>query len=120
MQLSVLMTDPDLCEPFTIRRRRGEWGVGGYSPVSEDDINVLGVASATNSDDLELVPEGDRTTGMMTFYCREPLHVAETDQPADEILWSGNVYKVVAVADWKRHGFCEAITRKTGPDGSGL
>jgi hypothetical protein len=119
IDLGDLTVDPDFCEPFVIRRRTGAWGLGGYTG-SPADTPVLGVAIATNSDDLEQLPEGDKTAGMMTFYCRQPLRVAAVDQGTDEILWSGNMYKVVEASDWKRHGFYKAIARKMGPDGSGV
>jgi hypothetical protein len=113
------MEDPDLCESFTIRRRLGKWGEGGYTVQSSNEKSVLGVAVATNSDDLEQLPEGDRTGGVMSFYARIPMRVAGTEQMADEIIWSGNAYKVVAASDWKRHGFYKAVAIKAGPDGSG-
>lgn len=58
IDVSRLITDPDFCEPFVIRRRVGKWEAGRFIATPEDTA-VTGIVEPTSGDDLEQVPEGD-------------------------------------------------------------
>ena len=108
IDVSRLITDPDFCEPFTIRRRVGKWEAGRFVATPEDPA-VNGIVEPTNGDDLEQVPEGDRVSGMMTFYTKQPVYLAQDKQQSDELIWRGKLYKAVQILDWSRHGFYKVI-----------
>lgn len=108
IDLGSLINDPDFCESFIIRRRNGEWQKGRFVTVHED-MKVTGIVEPTSGDDLEQLPEGDRVSGMMTFYTKEQLNLALDPQQADHIIFRGKVYKAVQVLDWSRHGFYKTI-----------
>lgn len=108
IDVSRLITDPDFCEPFTIRRRVGKWEAGRFVTTPEDTA-VNGIVEPTNGDDLEQVPEGDRVSGMMTFYTKQPVYLAQDKQQSDELIWRGKLYKAVQILDWSRHGFYKVI-----------
>lgn len=108
IDLSQLIHDPDFCEPFVIRRQKGSWKNGRFELVYED-CKVKGIVEPTSGDDLEQLPEGDRVSGMMTFYTKEQVQLALDPQPADHIICRGKVYKAVQVLDWSRHGFYKTI-----------
>lgn len=108
IDLSRLIADPDFSEPFVIRRRIGKWVAGRFIATPEDTA-VTGIVEPTSGDDLEQVPEGDRVSGMMTFYTRQPVYLSQDKQQSDELIWRGRVYKAVQVLDWSRHGFYKTI-----------
>lgn len=108
IDVSRLITDPDFCERFVIRRRIGKWEAGRFIATPEDTA-VTGIVEPTSGDDLEMVPEGDRVSGMMTFYTRQPVYLSQDKQQSDELIWRGRVYKAVQVLDWSRHGFYKVI-----------
>ena len=107
IDVSQLITDPDFCEPFVIRRRIGKWEAGRFIATPEDTVN--GIVEPTSGDDLEQVPEGDRVSGMMTFYTKQPVYLSQDKQQSDEIIWRGKLYKAVQILDWSRHGFYKVI-----------
>lgn len=108
IDVSRLLTDPDFCEPFVIRRRVGKWEAGRFIAVPEDTA-VTGIVEPTNGDDLEQLPEGDRVSGMMTFYTKQPVYLSWDKRQSDEIIWRDRVYKAVQILDWSRHGFYKVI-----------
>ena len=108
IDLAELLHDPDFCESFVIRRQKGQWKNGRYQ-VAPEDIKVTGIVEPTSGDDLEQLPEGDRVSGMMTFYTKEQVQLALDPQPADHIICRGKVYKAVQVLDWSKHGFYKTI-----------
>lgn len=108
IDVSRLLTDPDFCEPFVIRRRVGKWEAGRFIAAPEDTA-VTGIVEPTNGDDLEQLPEGDRVSGMMTFYTKQPVYLAQDKRQSDEIIWRGKTYKAQHILDWSRHGFYKVI-----------
>lgn len=115
IDLSLLINDPDFRERLTVRQRIGEWEAGRFV-ADPQEIQVWGIAEPTGGDDLEQLPEADRTTGLMTFYTKEATMVSiEDSRQSDEIIWRGRVYKVIQVFDWSRHGFYKAVAALVGP-----
>lgn len=108
IDVSRLITDPDFCERFVIRRRIGKWEAGRFIATPEDTA-VTGIVEPTSGDDLEMVPEGDRVSGMMTFYTKQPVYLSQGKSQSDEIIWRDRVYKAVQILDWSRHGFYKVI-----------
>lgn len=108
IDVSRLITDPDFCEPFVIRKKPGKWQDGEFitTPV---DKRVTGIVEPTTGDDLEQVPEGDRVSGMVTFYTKDTIELTYDDHLADEIIWRHKLYKAITVLDWSRHGFYKTI-----------
>lgn len=112
IDVSRLLADPDFCEPFVIRRRVGKWEAGRFV-ASPEDTAVTGIVEPTNGDDLEQLPEGDRVSGMMTFYTKQPVYLAQDKRQSDEIIWRGKTYKAQHILDWSRHGFYKVIAALT-------
>ena len=115
IDLSDLMHDPDFCEPFVIRRRKGVWEDGIFVPKNEE-IKIIGIVEPTTGEDLKTLPEADKVSGMMTFYTKEAVTLGTEEQQSDEIICRGSRYKVVQVQDWSRHGFYKCIAALAGRD----
>lgn len=101
---------------FKVYRTTGEWVSGRFVTKTPDTPLLLqGTVTVANSEDLEQVPEGDRVTGMMCFYSQQPIYVTRAEDElsaagiSDEIVWSGDRYRIVAVVPWRDFGYYKAF-----------
>ncbi|MFC3768365.1 hypothetical protein [Paenibacillus sp. GCM10012303] len=107
---------------FTVFRQTGAWSGGRWVSQPEVAIIMQGTVTVATQEDLEQVPEGDRVTGMMSFYSQQMIYRtrSEDDQDpggtSDEIFWRGERYRVAAVLPWLDFGYCKAIGARMGGD----
>lgn len=100
-----------LRQPFTVWRKTGEWALGRFIET-ERAIPMSGVVTVANSDDIIQVPEGDRSTGLMSFHCTSPIFKTRngTDKgTSDEIEWNGSRYKILKILPWSDYGYYKAL-----------
>lgn len=113
LTIGELIKDPCFCTKFTIIYRGGSFVRGVYKPVDKS-VPVIGVARPSSADDLDLLPEGDRVKGSMSFYTNEPIIVTNTES-APLIKWHDRTYKIIHTEDFVESGFFKAIgTLMTG------
>jgi hypothetical protein len=115
--LEDIVNDPDLGDEFVIHRITGHFGAGGWIASPPQVIPAIGVVTVASDKDLSQVPEGDRVRGAMAFLCTQPIYLSSESGKniSDELLWSGELYRVASVAPWTSFGFCKAIAvRKEG------
>lgn len=94
-------------QPFTIIRYGGEWHEGKFIESTER-ISMFGNIQPATNNQIDQVPEGDRTSGMISIWTTAALFLANQEQPnrkSDEIEWMGNRYKVVSLMPWNQFGF---------------
>jgi hypothetical protein len=117
LDLSDVVTDPDLGESFQVKRptdgqfvREGEWQQND-NPVP---IDMFGVITPSKANDVaEFVPEGERATEMITVYTKDPVYMTDgLGRLSDFILWNNGSYKVVFSKPWKNHGYYFVIGAK--------
>lgn len=120
IDVSELMSDPDFAQSYLVHRMSGSW-VEGEFIQNESVINFYGPITVANTKDVNMLPEGDRIVGLMTFYTTSdnPIFVTrnlDTDQgTSDEIEWRGERYKVMQIFPYHDYGYIKAIgTRKLG------
>lgn len=92
----------------------GEWAQGEAS-----ETPIRAVMQAPSANDLESLPEGERTEGLVTVWSRAPLKTADEDDRtrADEVInAAGEAYRVVKVMQRTEGGFYRAIARLTKYD----
>ena len=113
INLSRVCIDPRLSQKFTIFRKMGEYNEYGEFKQSETEINAIGIVSTAKGKTLEMIPEGDRVTGMMVFITTEPLYQTHNDNywkgTSDEILWHNVRYRLLEVRDNSAYGFYKGI-----------
>ena len=111
VNVSRLMNDPMFATDYTVIRSKGEW-VNGRFEVSETAIiqHHAPVQPATNKE-LEQLPEGDRQSGVLKFFCKPPdtLYMTDSGNISDEIIYRGQRYKIFAVKDWMPNGYVRAF-----------
>ena len=115
INVSELIHDPDFAQNFQVIRRPGKWSEGKWVIENPQQFNLHGVITVASARDINMVPEGERIKGMMSFYSTEPLYTTRVEnstapsQISDELLWRGEKYKIIKInphIDW---GFYQAL-----------
>ena len=86
-------------------------------PENPLPIPAFGVVSVASGEDLLMVPEGDRVTGTMAFYCPQQIYLSDGEGTllADRIEYNGQTYKVMVSKPWGAFGYWKAIAiRESG------
>lgn len=108
IDLSELLTDPDFCDTYTVQRKNSYWSEG--EQVSEtNEFTVEGIVLPSTSEDIEMLPEGDRQHGLKTFFFPVLLHVTDTEETSDVCVYRGQRYKLLSAFDYRSNGFYKAI-----------
>lgn len=114
--LSEVVNDPDLGQPFTIYRSKGQYGPSGWETVGQpQQISTFGVIGIAEDRDMQQVPEGDRIDGSLQVYTGTRLLVTEEDSLylSDQIKWHGKFYKLVRLGPWEDFSYDSAIMVRT-------
>ena len=99
---------------FIIHRSPGHWEGGRFIQDAPETITARGNVQPPKESEIEQLPEGDRTTGIMCFVTPTEIFMTRKDGVSDELEWSGKRYKVLAVKDWAQHGFYKAFAHLKG------
>ena len=94
---------------FTIVRQPGRWEGGRFVQEPAQRIEARGNVQPMSDKELDQLPEGDRVKSVMTFVTPEEIFVTRKEGVSDELEWNGRRYKVLAVKDWRMHGFYKAF-----------
>lgn len=119
LDLSIVANAPDLAQQFTILRSiNGEYSYGTYGD-NKESIVLYGPVSIAKDRDLQMIPEGDRASGAMVFWCSQQVYSARdvngSPQNSDILEWNGVQYRVMTVSQRPQNGFWRAIaTRMQG------
>ncbi|HLH04951.1 MAG TPA: hypothetical protein VKX25_19440 [Bryobacteraceae bacterium] len=114
IDLSDIVSDPEFARPFTINRSTGQFALGGYQAAVQQ-IQAVGVIRPAGAQDIEIVPEGDRTLGMMTFWSATEMNTTSATGTSDVLTYQGIDYRVLQVMPSGDFGYWKAIAaRKSG------
>ncbi len=113
--LQELLHDPDFCDTFQIRSKRSTW-VEGKQVSTTTTRTVIGIVLPSSSQDVDMLPEGDRRHGMKTFYAEISFRVTDTEETSDVCVFRGKQYKLLQVFDYQSNGFYKAIGTLMGDD----
>lgn len=114
IDMTELIHDPDFCTTFTVvRKLPGAW-VQGEQTVQETTFPVEGIVLPSTSKDIEMLPEGDRRSGLKTFFADVELKVTDTETTADICVYKGCRYKLIHAFDYEANGFYKAIGTLAG------
>lgn len=122
IDLSDIANDPDFAQAYTVTRRNGAFGLGTFVVTDTLTLPFWGIIQPASDEDLAMVPEGDRVTGMMSFISTAQMYKTNgegingsTQGLGDLISWRGQVYKIVITTPWADFGFWKAIgSRQSG------
>jgi hypothetical protein len=70
------------------------------------DYDVFGPIQPARPKDLEILPEGDRTSAAVTLHTKSELFIADAGTDKQTFIkYQGKVWRVAAVGDWDAQGF---------------
>lgn len=70
------------------------------------DYNIFGVIQPAGERDLQILPEGDRTSGAIVVHTKDDLKIADSGSTAESyVRHRGKVYRVRALAPWDDQEF---------------
>jgi hypothetical protein len=107
-----VVSNPDICEAFTIQRNPGVFTAGGWQAGQNVVIQAYGVVSVAQVRQLEMIPEADRVHGARVFHSATPMYVTSEDRgiTSDVLVWNGVSYRVMSVGAYpNRGGYYEAV-----------
>lgn len=108
-----MLYDPDFCEEFNIIRKTGDW-VNHRWVDTPETITVTGIATPINSKDMDMLPEGDRISGLKTFYADQVLRGSNDEATADICEYNGDQYRIFQVFEYNKYGFYKGIGKLIG------
>lgn len=92
----------------------GEWVDGHWVPGGSITATITIAEQPVSGNDLERLPEGERTEEMRTVYTKADLRTAsEPNQTeADILTFAGSAWKVIRVFPRQEGGFTKAIVSR--------
>lgn len=126
--LSFVVDDGVLSEAYKIKRETGHFGQGGWIIDSTNVINGWGVVSVANEQDLLMIPEGDRVTGIMVFHSLARIYETQLDggtdsyqspfpptqRVSDIMIWNYQTWRVLAVGPYPNRRYWRALAVRLG------
>ncbi len=77
---------------------------GGFDAATPSEVTLDPVTvHALNGEDLEQLPEADRTSETIQIYAAQELYVAAEGHTADRVLYAGRTYRIIHLEPC-RHG----------------
>lgn len=109
LNLEEIVVDPDIAQTFTILRSAGVYVNGTW--VSEiTSIQAYGTVSVAEEGEVDMTAEGDVIRGARVFHTNVPiLKTQENVGSSDILVWRGQQYRVLRVADYQDYGYYRAI-----------
>lgn len=113
IDLSDVVSSNDFAEPFTIRRSSGSFVAGGWSQTTTD-IAALGVVSIARDKDLDSLPEGDKVKEAIVVHSTQEMMLTNlaNSRTSDLLIWMGQSYRVLSVANYSNRGYYKAIAER--------
>jgi hypothetical protein len=113
---------PELAQDYTIQRSAGSW-VDGVWQSATTDVAGFGVISVAKPKDLQMIPEGDKITSAMVFHSELPIYTTHENGDgqggsSDILIWRGNRFRVIQVAEYVDYGFFRAIATRLDAAGT--
>lgn len=120
--LAFVIDDGVLSESWTIRRSTGVFTFGGWV-TTPTLVPGYGVVSVASEQDLEMLPEADRVTGVMVFHSQTRIYETQLDQPpygidevgshpqkvSDIMVWNYQQYRVLHVGPYPNRNYWKAL-----------
>jgi hypothetical protein len=114
--LDDIVTDPDLAESYTVERSVGGMFVAGGYQDSKTTLAMYGVVSRDVSNELDMVPEGDRVKELRAFWSAKPIYRTNENGVSDILIWNNEKYRVLFVANYMNRKYWKAIAARMKGD----
>lgn len=116
LDVSDVLFDPDFADTITVYRQAVTVGDDGRAVRAETTIATGAVITPDKFSTLQRLAEGSNVSETITVTTQFRLTSSADGYDADEILWNGKRYVVIAVGDCTRYGagFIEASASLKG------
>lgn len=116
LDVSDVLLDPDFADTVTVYRQAVTVASTGRSTKVETTSTISAVVTPDRWATLQRQAEGANVSETITVITQFRLTAMVGDQDADEIVWNGKRYVVIAVGDCTRYGagFVEASAALKG------
>jgi hypothetical protein len=117
IDLSTVVTDPRIAQPFIVYRKSGKWNAGRFEQT-ETKIPMTGTIGIASDEEIEQIPEGDRVGGEISIHTSKRLYTTRASDDtnnsgtSDEVEWHGDRYKVYSGGDYTFYGYYKAIGQR--------
>ena len=103
--------DADTSEIITVERNTRTFNNGIAIPGIPTTFKTVASVQQPTPEDLQFLPEGERTKDLRKFISKKPLFSARegADGIADILIYKGVRFKVVTLADWNSYGHSTAF-----------
>lgn len=110
INVSEVVVDPDLAQPFIVLRSTGEW-VNGTWVSQTRELQQIGVISVASPSEIGMVAEGDVITSARVFHTDQPIFkTREKEKGSSDILvWRNRKYRVLHDSDYQDYGYWRAV-----------
>lgn len=111
LDVSEVLTDPDFCDTFPVKRRSEVMGNNGRMSVDTKDMEGVGVVCVASPSDLRRLPEDQRTGRAISVVTQFRLRASAPDYQPDLVGWQGDFYVVSDIQPYTHFGagFVQAI-----------
>lgn len=115
LDVSDILSDPDIADPFVVKRRSEVVGQNGRVSVDVANLQGVGVICAASPNDLKRLPDAQHTERHISIITAFRLRATAPDYQPDLIGWQGDFYIVADVQPYTQYGagFVQAICAST-------
>ena len=114
INVSRAITDSRLSQEFKVIRCSGTTWLKGRPQNTEKILTKSGVISVSSDEDLEMIPEADRTKESITIHTISELKITNGETLGDKIKYHNKLYKISALGDKSEYGYYKAIATLLG------
>jgi hypothetical protein len=111
LDVSDVLRDPDLMQTLTVSRAVVGVGDTGRATETVAALSVAGVVAPATDEQLQRLPEGDRSNETIAVYTGTRLTAGDDTHGPDVLAWKGGTYQVKGVWDWSDYGFFEVLAQ---------
>lgn len=105
LDLSELMSDPDLADVITVIRNVETVNEQGDSVLTKSYLHDISAVVIPNSgQQLMMLDDGSRISDAITVYSKTKLMAATNTRSADRVIWNCQIYMVKLSKDYGRFG----------------
>lgn len=117
--VSDVLLDPDWSQEFSVSRATETVGSDGRTVSSNATFTASGVIHPATAEQLERVPEADRSSEIIAVLTPTRLTPGSDAYLPDVVTWKGKPYRVVNISDWSDFGagFVEALAASVDMQG---
>lgn len=111
LDVSEVLTDPDLADSFIVNRRAESVNQNGRMTMNVQPFEAVGVVCAASPNDLKRLPEDQRTQRAISVTTTFRLRASAPGYQPDLVLWDGNFFIVADLQPYTNYGagFVQAI-----------